>query len=202
MRHELAYAVAGVSSLAATLALGLATREGRMFPLDARAERALYGKGVPLAWFFTTSGYGWVLGATYVAALALVLALHRTSIELAALALTQLVSQGLLARFKRRFKRVRPTNWLIRRELDSSFPSGHATTAAVTFAGFALLGLRSSLPHDVKLGIAAVCALFVLGIGWSRIVLGAHYLSDVCGGYAFGATWLFALVALLEAFAV
>jgi undecaprenyl-diphosphatase len=202
MRHELAFAVAGVSSLAVTFALGLATREGRTFPLDARAERAFYGRGVPLAWFFTTSGYGWVLAAAYVGAVALVLALHRSSLELGALALTQLVSQGLLARFKRRFKRVRPANWLIRRELDSSFPSGHATTAAVTFAGFALLGLRSSFPHEVKLGIAAVCVPFVFGIGWSRIVLGAHYLSDVCGGYAFGASWLFAMVALLEAFAV
>ncbi len=202
MRHEFAYALAGVSSLAVTFALGLATREGRMFPLDARAERAFYGKGVPLAWFFTASGYGSVLCAIFAGSFALVLALHRSSIELGALALTQLVSQGLIARFKRRFKRVRPTNWLIHRELDSSFPSGHATTAAVTFAGFALLGLRSSFPHEVKLGLAAVCALFVLGIGWSRIVLGAHYLSDVCGGYAFGAACLFAMVALLEAFAV
>lgn len=202
MRHEAEYAVAGVTCLAATLAFGIATREARELSLDARAEAAFYGRGVPLAWFFTASGYGWTLGAIYTGVFLLALALHRSLLELAALALTQLASQGLIPWVKRRFKRLRPANWLIRRERDSSFPSGHATTAAVTFAGLALLVIRSSLPHDLKLALSIAPVAFALGIGWSRIALGGHYLSDVLGGYAFGSAWLFALVAILEAFGV
>jgi undecaprenyl-diphosphatase len=202
MRHEAAYALAGASCLAATLALGIATREGRMFPLDARAERVFHGRGAALAWIFTVSGYGWALSLTYLAAFALAVALHRSWLELAALALTQLISQSVIPPIKERFKRLRPERWLVRREHDSSFPSGHATTAAVTFAGLALLVARSSFPHDLKLGIFIAAAIFALGIGWSRLVLGAHYLSDVCAGYTFGAAWLFAMVAILEALAL
>jgi membrane-associated phospholipid phosphatase len=36
----------------------------------------------------------------------------------------------------------------------------------------------------------AVLAVPVLLIGFSRIYLGAHYLSDVIGGYAVAAVWL------------
>ena len=202
MRHELAYAVAGATCFAATWGLGLATREGRTFPFDVRAERLFYGRGKWLAWVFTVSGFGWTLCAIYVALYTLALTLHRTLFELGALTLTQLVSQSSIPWVKGAFNRVRPLKWLIRHERHSSFPSGHATTAAVTFAGLALLIVRSSLPYDLKLALPVACVVFALGIGWSRIVLGAHYLSDVCGGYAFGAAWLFALVAVLEAFGV
>lgn len=202
MRHELAYAVAGATCFAATMGLGLATREGRTFPLDVRAERLFYGRGAWFAWIFTVSGFGWTLCAIYVAVFTLALTLHRSLLELGALSLTQLVSQSTVPWIKGAFNRVRPVNWMIRQERHSSFPSGHATTAAVTFAGLALLIVRSSLPYDLKFPMATACVVFALGIGWSRIVLGAHYLSDVCGGYAFGAAWLFALVAVLEAFSV
>ncbi len=202
MRHEAEYAVAGATCLAATLALGIATLEARTLSLDVRAEAAFYGRGVRLAWFFTASGLGWTLGAIYAGIFVLALALHRSLLELVALALTQLASQAAIPLIKRRFKRARPANWLIRREGDSSYPSGHATTAAVTFAGLALLVIRSSLPHDLKLPLSIAPLVFALGIGWSRIVLGGHFLSDVCGGYAFGGAWLFALVAILEAFDV
>jgi undecaprenyl-diphosphatase len=36
---------------------------------------------------------------------------------------------------------------------------------------------------------AALCALIV-AIGWSRLALGAHYATDVLGGYLLGGAWL------------
>ncbi len=148
------------------------------------------------------TGYGPTLTAILVTFWILALVFHRSLIELTALTIAQIVSQASARALKRAFNRVRPEKWLRREEPDFSFPSGHATTAAVTFGGIALLVWRSSLPHDLKLTAGIAPALFALGIGWSRIVLGAHYLSDVGGGYALGAGWLCAMLAALEAYGV
>jgi membrane-associated phospholipid phosphatase len=46
----------------------------------------------------------------------------------------------------------------------------------------------------------AVSGLFmlILAVGFSRIYLGAHFLSDVVGGYAAGGCWLFACISTME----
>jgi membrane-associated phospholipid phosphatase len=46
----------------------------------------------------------------------------------------------------------------------------------------------------------AVCGatLLVVLIGFSRMYLGVHYLSDVLAGYAAGGVWLSALIAGVE----
>ncbi|HSQ30136.1 MAG TPA: phosphatase PAP2 family protein, partial [Gemmatimonadaceae bacterium] len=41
--------------------------------------------------------------------------------------------------------------------------------------------------RGVLIGLAAS---FVLSVGISRVYLGAHYPSDVLGGFAFGVAWL------------
>ena len=52
--------------------------------------------------------------------------------------------------------------------------------------------LRLSLIH-----IFLVCAV---GISWSRLALGAHYLTDVVGGLLFGAAFLCAALAIILRF--
>jgi undecaprenyl-diphosphatase len=74
--------------------------------------------------------------------------------------------------------RVRPydagvSHLIIPPSSDWSFPSDHATAAFTIAATFALHGL---LQH------AAVFMLAALIIGWSRIFVGTHYLTDVLGG--------------------
>jgi membrane-associated phospholipid phosphatase len=76
---------------------------------------------------------------------------------------------------------VTPPGW--------SFPSGHAMGSFVTY-GFLAYPLtrvpRADFPRRTALALLAV---LVLLIGFSRIYLGAHYLSDVtclrhaCGEY-------------------
>lgn len=71
-----------------------------------------------------------------------------------------------------------------------SFPSGHTMAATVfygTLAAFAVRGFR-----DWRWRVQAVllAALMIILVGFSRIYLGAHYLSDVLAASAEGLAWL------------
>ena len=72
-----------------------------------------------------------------------------------------------------------------------AFPSGHATRA-VAFYGFLLFILWPRLTSMWKKIALIITALIILGIGFSRLYLGVHYLSDVVAGYLIGAffVWL------------
>ena len=85
------------------------------------------------------------------------------------------------------FTRQRP-DFGVYRELTASFPSGHSA-ASVAFYGYvaSLLILQGFRPRPL---IAAGGALAIGMIGASRLILGEHYLSDVMGGYLFGAVWV------------
>lgn len=70
----------------------------------------------------------------------------------------------------------------------SSFPSGHATAAAASFAAFALvLGRRRSVTSR-SLMVGAAVGLAV-AIAWCRVMLGVHWLTDVLAGLALGWAW-------------
>lgn len=66
-----------------------------------------------------------------------------------------------------------------------SFPSGHATISAVVLAGLAFLLTRGQPPRW-RVAVAACAAVYVALVGFSRLYLGAHWLSDVLGGFSFG----------------
>jgi undecaprenyl-diphosphatase len=70
-----------------------------------------------------------------------------------------------------------------------SFPSGHATVVAAFF-GFLLLYYRGRPASTVvrRLWMAGAWLMIAL-IGFSRLYLGYHYLSDVLGGYLLGFFW-------------
>lgn len=77
-----------------------------------------------------------------------------------------------------------------------AFPSGHALTSIVA-AGLLLLvwpalGRRSLVVAALTAAVAAV--------GFSRLALGVHYLSDVLGGWLLGGAWLLAVRAALRGF--
>jgi membrane-associated phospholipid phosphatase len=65
-----------------------------------------------------------------------------------------------------------------------SFPSGHAMGTAVTYGFVALLvWLHGGRRARRLAGVVPLCAL-IAATGWSRIYLGAHWLSDVLGGWS------------------
>lgn len=75
-----------------------------------------------------------------------------------------------------------------------SFPSGHAQAAVVGYT-VVLLVLLPVLHGPRRAAAAAATGLLVLGIGFSRVALGVHYVSDVLAGYVLGAAWLVAMTA-------
>jgi undecaprenyl-diphosphatase len=76
----------------------------------------------------------------------------------------------------------------------ASFPSGHAATAAATFAAVALLlGIgQSTRTRAVLAGVGAGIAACVAA---TRVFLGVHWLTDVLAGLILGWTW-FAIVSI------
>jgi cation-transporting P-type ATPase E len=75
---------------------------------------------------------------------------------------------------------------------EFSFPSGHAGMSIVLYGMLAfLLACRARLVW--KRAIYGFTIPFILLISFSRLYLGAHWLSDVLAGLAFGLAWNSAL---------
>jgi undecaprenyl-diphosphatase len=79
-----------------------------------------------------------------------------------------------------------------------SFPSGHSTQAIAFCFGTALL-VAHGRPVRTKLLACSGALLVALAIGGSRICLGAHWTTDVAGGFALGTCWLATVLALRSA---
>ncbi len=103
-----------------------------------------------------------------------------------------LVGAGLLNfALKHVIQRPRPDQELALAPADGwSFPSGHALGSLVLFGMAAYLLTRVVSRRSAYLAVGTVLAMAVLGIGFSRVYLGAHWLSDVLGSYLAGACWL------------
>lgn len=82
-----------------------------------------------------------------------------------------------------------------------SFPSGHATSSTVVYGALLLVFLPLVGRRLRPLVVAGAVAL-VGAIGFTRLALGVHYLSDVVGGVILGAAWLAASVAAFSAWRV
>ncbi len=99
---------------------------------------------------------------------------------------------------KRTFDRSRPLQVAYYPETGYSFPSGHSAVAMTLYgllAYWAIRRLRNPAGR-VLAGVGAAC--LILAVGFSRIYLGVHFLSDVLGGYLLGIGWLSVGIILTE----
>jgi membrane-associated phospholipid phosphatase len=74
-----------------------------------------------------------------------------------------------------------------------SFPSGHAQAAIVGY-GVLLAVFLPIIPRRWRPVAVTAAVAMVLLIGFSRISLGVHYLSDVIGAYLIGTVWLIGMI--------
>ena len=82
--------------------------------------------------------------------------------------------------------------------LGLSFPSGHAMFSTACY-GALLVALLPLVPSGWRGVLRWSTVALVLAIGFTRLALGVHFLTDVLGGHVLGLAWLAASVAAFEA---
>jgi membrane-associated phospholipid phosphatase len=95
------------------------------------------------------------------------------------------------------FERARPTLFeVIARPDTYSFPSGHSMSAVVVYG--ALAAITIALRPTAKPIAVIVAMIMIVGIGVSRVYLGAHWPMDVIAGWAAGVPFVVTTVHLLH----
>lgn len=167
-------------------------------------ESALVNRSTLVAWWLTWSCYVYVLVPVVVALIVVAVRAPRWRGRIAfSLVMLLLCWQGAdIAQHL--FARPRRLDWVVRHETAFSYPSSHAAIAFGFYGLWAALIRRSELSRTVRTVVPALLLALVLGICWSRLALGAHYLTDLIGGALLACALLSAAMAVLplKAFAL
>lgn len=187
--------------LIAAIILSYAANRFTVLPLDLRSYYELQEQTSPLFGMLMqgVSFLGEPVAATILVILAIaIFAIRRQWLEALFMLLT--VTSVLLAfSLKEIIHRVRPfpisenTTGLIQSINQYSFPSGHVLFFVVFFGFFAYLAWLHFTGRIRIIAIIISLGLIVL-IGPSRVYLGAHWATDVIGGYIIGLIWLLVLI--------
>jgi undecaprenyl-diphosphatase len=166
-------------------------------PIDTATTVFLHGLASPtldaLMDAATFLGSSPVLAAVVGLAVVL-LVVRRRRVEAVFIVIALVGTLVLNDRLKLLFQRPRPGFDWAEVWPETGFPSGHSMNSFVVYLAIALVIWRLG---GRRVGIVALVLAIVLAVsvGISRIYLGAHWLSDVIGGYLAGALWLLLLVA-------
>jgi len=177
LNHRIYVALSGLVTLAAALAVAI-------LHYDRAIMERLYlqpPKLLPAMKIITMYGSWFVLLPAGV--LAMLFAMHYHRLDLAIRLAVGMAAGGILTEgIKLLVERTRP-DFLNRVAVSgSSFPSGHALDSVVVWSFFVLMIGMLGYP---KPWVKVLYALPLL-VGWSRAYLGAHWPSDVLGGWGIG----------------
>ena len=186
------------------LVLMVTTRAAPVIHVDQNTSNALHAFALHhhrfTAWMLWISRIGSPLGWWVVLTPVTCWLVYRRLHRLAAfLVVTALGSSLLNDLTKSAVDRARPTLIdPVARAHGTSFPSGHAQAATVG-CGILVLIFLPVIGREHRRWLWLAAALVVATIGFSRIALGVHYLSDVLGGLLIGAAWLIAMTTAFSA---
>jgi undecaprenyl-diphosphatase len=166
------------------------------FPVDLELTRALQGAAPAwvdglleaVSWIGNPPQSNVIFGAVIVG-----LFLVGLRIEALATLFAAVGSAGLWFLLAPLVNRPRPAPDLVQVDLQipaGSFPSGHAVNLTAIFGFLIYLTLALVPDHRWRWLLVTLLALPILTIGVARVHAGAHWPSDVLGGYMLGAIWL------------
>jgi undecaprenyl-diphosphatase len=184
--------------LVAAIGLTFAASGDAVLPGDVAVARGVQGSDLPGARVLAVIAY--VLGATPVVTalgLALTVAMARAGrrAEVVFLA-TVLVVRGGNWLLKALAESPRPAAYHVRVTEEASglgFPSSHVISAVLLYGAVICLSCRVVRPRTARIALVTVAVAAILVTGFGRVYTGAHWPSDVLGGYLWGIVLLLAL---------
>lgn len=161
---------------------------------DARLGAWLHAHASPFltSAMFVATSFGSTLTVTCIAVLFGLYLLRRRRFYWLAALVSSVGGGALLNKIlKYAFHRARPHfDDPILTLTSYSFPSGHTMMASVLYGVIAAYLFSKTRDWRRRVLIVLSASLLILLVGFSRIYLGAHYLSDVLGALAEGLAWL------------
>ena len=191
MRAAIAF---GCALVFAVLAALVRTATGPLVRLDRRTDDLLHGFALRHSGFTSLmrlvsdigTSLAWLIILTPVVAWLLLRRLPKLAAFVAVTAIGSVLLNNLI---KLLVGRARPhLTDPVAVAAGNSFPSGHSQAAIVGYAILVAVFLPA-VPRGRRGWLVAPAVLMVLLIGFSRIALGVHYLSDVVGAYLIGTVW-------------
>jgi len=191
--------------LVASLLLTAVAAGPGVLPGDVIVARALQAVTVPgtghLVLFTNWLGAGPQLTILEIALVIMLTVARR--FEAAGLILAATLTRSLNVFFKAVAASPRPTTDLVRiseRVTSPGFPSGHVLGVTLFYGGIVYLAHDQIRHVAVRRLVQALATFMMLATGFGRIFTGAHWPSDVLGGYLWGATLLLFLMCLYRKF--
>jgi membrane-associated phospholipid phosphatase len=170
-------------------ALGAAVSHAPPHGIDL-AGRAVAGQAQHLALLFTRSCLWYVLVVLGLVTVAVAIRFPAWRARVIFALATTLVTWQLSDALKNVFRRPRPDYWRLIHEPTFAYSSGHAMFAVLVYWLWAWFIWNSALPRQVRFVVAPALALWGCGVIWSRLALGAHYVTDLVGGVLLAVTAL------------
>lgn len=96
------------------------------------------------------------------------------------------VAIGLSLMFKHIFSRPRPNVLRLIEETGFSFPSAHAMLSAALYIMLIILVCKYLKSALAKIVLVPCFSALILVVAYSRVYLGAHYITDIIGGWLIG----------------